>query len=58
MFCEKCGSQIPEGSAFCPNCGNPVKPAAVPAGSETEGTPVTQPAEAQESAEASANTET
>ena len=21
MFCSNCGSQIPEGSAFCPNCG-------------------------------------
>ena len=41
MFCEKCGSQIPEGSAFCPNCGNPVKPAAVPARTETEVTATT-----------------
>lgn len=23
MFCSKCGTQIPEGSAFCPQCGNP-----------------------------------
>ncbi len=22
MFCGKCGNQIPEGVAFCPNCGN------------------------------------
>ena len=21
MFCSNCGSQIPDGSAFCPNCG-------------------------------------
>jgi len=24
MFCSHCGGQIPEGSAFCPNCGAPV----------------------------------
>ena len=24
MFCSKCGSQIPEGAAFCPNCGQTV----------------------------------
>jgi len=23
MFCAKCGSQIPEGSGFCPKCGAP-----------------------------------
>lgn len=22
MFCSKCGAQIPDGSKFCPNCGN------------------------------------
>ena len=30
QFCSKCGSEIPEGSAFCPNCGNPVAPAPQP----------------------------
>ena len=24
MFCENCGTQIPDQSAFCPNCGTPV----------------------------------
>ncbi len=24
MFCGKCGSQVPEGSAFCSSCGAPV----------------------------------
>jgi len=28
MFCERCGAQIPDGSAFCPNCGASVAPAA------------------------------
>ena len=27
MFCSKCGSQIPEGAAFCVNCGQSVAPA-------------------------------
>ena len=31
MFCEKCGSRIPENSKFCENCGAPV-PAAGPGG--------------------------
>lgn len=22
MFCNKCGTQVPDGQAFCPNCGN------------------------------------
>lgn len=26
MFCSKCGSQIPEGAAFCVNCGQAVTP--------------------------------
>ena len=25
MFCSKCGKMIPEGSAFCPECGAPVQ---------------------------------
>ena len=24
MFCVKCGNQIQDGAAFCPNCGNKV----------------------------------
>ena len=24
MFCSKCGAQIQDGAAFCPNCGNKV----------------------------------
>lgn len=30
MYCSKCGTEIPEGSQFCPNCGNSVNPPAVP----------------------------
>ncbi len=25
MFCQNCGSQIPDGANICPNCGTPVK---------------------------------
>lgn len=24
MFCGKCGNQLPEGTKFCPNCGEPL----------------------------------
>ncbi|MBE5914956.1 MAG: zinc-ribbon domain-containing protein [Pseudobutyrivibrio ruminis] len=24
MFCSSCGTQLEEGTLFCPNCGNPV----------------------------------
>ena len=26
MFCGKCGAPVPDGAAFCPGCGNPVRP--------------------------------
>ena len=29
MFCSKCGANIPDGSAFCSQCGNPVNNAPV-----------------------------
>ncbi len=28
MYCNKCGEKLPEGSGFCPKCGNEVRPAA------------------------------
>ena len=32
MFCESCGTFIPDGQSFCSNCGTPVAaPAAAPA---------------------------
>lgn len=34
-FCENCGAQIPDGSAFCTNCGTVVKSAAPATGEET-----------------------
>jgi hypothetical protein len=40
MFCEKCGKQLPEGSAFCDGCGAPVNAAQV------KTTPTTVPVEA------------
>lgn len=29
MFCQNCGTAIPEGGAFCPQCGQPVRAGAV-----------------------------
>lgn len=26
MFCEKCGTQLPDGSKFCASCGTPTEP--------------------------------
>ncbi len=35
MFCEKCGKQLPDNSAFCDGCGSPVAaPAAAPASAD------------------------
>lgn len=39
MFCNKCGAQLPEESAFCPKCGAPV--AVVPEGPDE--IPVSEP---------------
>ena len=25
MFCENCGSNVPDGTKFCPKCGNKLK---------------------------------
>lgn len=30
-FCTKCGSEVPEGTTFCPKCGMPMGSAAAPA---------------------------
>ena len=30
MFCRNCGAQIPEGNAFCENCGTPVQRQVLP----------------------------
>ena len=39
-FCTKCGTQIPEGSKFCPGCGSPLEE---PAKQEEKVTPEVQP---------------
>ncbi len=39
MFCEKCGKQIPDNSAFCDGCGSPI---AAPAAEEPAATPVVE----------------
>jgi hypothetical protein len=40
MFCEKCGKQLPDGSAFCDGCGAPVSAAPVEAAPVEAETPV------------------
>ena len=43
MFCTKCGNEIPEGSKFCPRCGNPVAGSPVAKKSETKNTEEKKP---------------
>jgi hypothetical protein len=50
MFCGKCGKQLPEGSAFCNNCGAPVSKPPVKA-VPVKTTPATAPVEAKTSVE-------
>jgi len=39
-FCYKCGVELPEGSDFCPECGNRVDPTAAAGRTEYTATPV------------------
>ncbi len=39
MFCRNCGNQIPDGSANCPNCGNPTNAAPQNTAPNTYGAP-------------------
>ena len=40
MFCAECGDRIPEGAAFCGNCGVPIDRAAAMATSRERESPV------------------
>jgi uncharacterized RDD family membrane protein YckC len=40
MFCSKCGAQLADGAAFCPNCGQPTQPAAAEPSSSPSVPPV------------------
>lgn len=46
MFCNKCGNQIPDGSAFCGVCGAPTAGEGAPVAVQTMEPPVAQPAPA------------
>lgn len=45
MFCSKCGTKLPDGVKFCPNCGSPVgaAPVAPPPSAAMPGVPVAAP---------------
>lgn len=43
-FCTKCGSEIPDGSKFCPNCGAPADTQQAPSASGASPAPAAQPA--------------
>lgn len=43
MFCENCGSQIPDGSVFCENCGAKMEPAAAPVAPVATDAPAKKP---------------
>lgn len=45
MFCSNCGTKIPDGSKFCPNCGAPVG-ASVPSQPKVNEAPQNHPAPA------------
>ena len=46
MFCENCGKQIPDGSAFCDGCGAKLTQEAAPVASAQTEAPVAAPAKA------------
>ncbi len=46
MFCPNCGNQLPDGSAFCGNCGAPVDPRSNP--QQPQGNPYQAPQQPQE----------
>lgn len=53
MYCESCGTFVPDGQAFCANCGSPVaqaapaaQPAPTPAAAASVAAPATAPAPA------------
>ena len=43
MFCSECGTQIPEGSVFCPGCGKRLTAARQSAQPAQAQEPATQP---------------
>lgn len=43
MFCENCGSQIPDGSVFCENCGAKMEPEAAPVAPAATDAPAKKP---------------
>ena len=46
MFCNKCGTQLPDNSAFCSKCGNRLAPATPPASYNPQPNPQAGPTDA------------
>jgi len=42
-FCPSCGAQVPDGNAFCNNCGKPIAGASAPAASSSSAPAPTAP---------------
>ena len=43
MSCGVCGTQVPDGSGFCPNCGSKIKPISVPQAVNIPAEPIPAP---------------
>ncbi len=43
MYCGVCGTQVPDGSGFCPNCGSKIKPISVPQAVNIPAEPIPAP---------------
>lgn len=43
MYCGICGTQVPDGSGFCPNCGSKIQPVSIPKAVNIPAEPIPAP---------------